>query len=47
MKTVFKLIAVLCCTVSINAQGNYEKGMKKALSFWEGKKIEDASNLFE
>jgi len=47
MKIIFKLIAVLCCTVSINAQGNYEEGMKKALSFWEGKKIEDASNLFE
>lgn len=41
------IIALLCVSGAINAQTNFEKGMKKAFDLWENNKMDEAENMFE
>lgn len=41
------IIALLCVSGAINAQTNFEKGMKKAFELWENNKMDEAENMFE
>lgn len=46
MKNLILIISILFIGV-ISAQGNYEKGMQKAIELWGSNKPTEASNLFE
>jgi len=46
MKKIILLLA-LCFAFGVNAQTQYQTGMKKAFSLWEENKMDEASQLFE
>ena len=46
MQKIALIIAVLVSGL-LNAQNNYERGMKKAFDLWENNQTSEASNLFE
>jgi len=46
MKTIITAFTLFICSL-MNAQGQYEQGMGKAMGLWKESKIEEASALFE
>ncbi len=46
MKRIVLIVGFIMCGF-INAQANFEKGMRKAFDLWSNNKIEEAENLFE
>lgn len=46
MKRIISIGFIAIASIAI-AQGNYEKGMRKAFELWEAKKVDEAVNLFE
>jgi len=47
MKKVLLILSLVFIGMTANAQTKYEKGMQKALSFWQQNKTTEAVNLFE
>ncbi len=46
MKSLFTLL-ILCVTLSVGAQTQYDKGMQKAFELWQNNQPWEAANLFE